>query len=158
MRVLDLPADLLAFLCAGSPPKLEAGYYETVTLFTPDELRVETLAVTPNLAPFAGDHPHADGYGHDAVPAVNLVRGTPRPDLDFPAWLFLWLPGDQRYGAYDLDHGDLLVFPPGMSWLQIVADPLPFIRSGDGIDDGPVPVEYLEPWLTYPWVEVEFPE
>ena len=65
------------------------------------------LEVTPNMAPFAGTHPHANGYGHYAVPAVNLVRGDPRPGLDFPAWLFLWLPVERQYASYDLDHGDL---------------------------------------------------
>ena len=97
MGVPDLPADLLAFLRGGSPPKVQAGHYETVTLFTPDQLRVETLEVTPNMAPFVHDHPHVDGYGYYAVPAVNLVRGDPRPRVDFPAWLFLWLPGERRY-------------------------------------------------------------
>ena len=113
MSVPDLPADLVTFLRSGSPPTLDAGHYETVTHFAPDELRVETLEVTQNMTPFAGDHPHADGYGYYAVPGVNLVRGDPRPGLDFPAWLFLWLPVEQRYGSYDLDHGDLYVFPPG---------------------------------------------
>ena len=156
MGVPETPDDLAAFL-RGGPRTLGAGHYETVTLFGLDELRVETLEVTPNMAPFAGDHPHADGYGHYAVPAVNLVRGDPRPSLDFPAWLLLWLPVERRYGSYDLDHGDLHVFPPGASWTQIVADPLPFVRASDGFGDGPVPVEYLEPWHRHPWVEVEYP-
>jgi hypothetical protein len=157
MGELDLPADLIAFLRSGSPPALNAGHYETVTLFAPEELRVETLEVTPNMAPFASDHPHADGYGHYAVPAINLVRGDPRPGLDFPAWLLLWLPVERRYGSYDLDHGDLYVFPVDASWSQIMADPLAFIRASDGLSDGPVPVEHLEPWHRYPWVEVEYP-
>jgi len=158
MGVPDLPPDLLAFLRAGSPPTLEAGHYGPVTLFAPDELRVEVLEVTPNMAPFVGGHPHASGYGHYAVPAINLVRGDPRPGLDFPAWLILWLPGERRYGSYDLDHGDLLVFPPAASWSQIAADPLPFIEASDGIGGGPVPVEYLEPWPRHPWVEIPYPD
>ena len=157
MGVPELPADLVAYLRSGSPPILDAGYYETVMLFRPEELRIETLEVTPNLAPFAGNHPHADGYGHYAVPAVNLVRGQPRPNLDFPAWLFLWLPSERRYGSYDLDHGDLLVYGPEVTWAQIAADPMPFIRASDGEHDGPVDIEYFQPWPRYPWVEVEYP-
>src|SRR5262249_6828632 len=115
MGVADLPEDLVAFLRAGSPAMLDAGHYGTVTLIPAGELRVEALEVTPNLAPFAGDHPHADGYGHYAVPAVNLVRGGPKREGSFPAWLFLWLPGERRYGSYDFDHGDLHVFPADAS-------------------------------------------
>jgi hypothetical protein len=156
MGVPEIPDDLAAFL-RGGPRTLDAGHYETATLFGLDELQVETLEVTPNMAPFVHDHPHADRYGHYAVPAVNLVRGDPRPSLDFPAWLFLWLPVERRYGSYDLDHGDLYVFPPGVSWSQIAADPVPFIRASDGLADGPVPVEHLEAWHRHPWVEVEYP-
>jgi hypothetical protein len=60
MGLPDVPEDLVAFLRARSPATLDAGHYETVTLVLAEELRVETLAVTPNLAPFAYDHPHAD--------------------------------------------------------------------------------------------------
>jgi hypothetical protein len=155
MGVPEIPDDLAAFL-RGGPRALEVGHYETVTLFGLGELRVETLEVTPNMAPFAGDHPHAAGSGHYAVPAVNLVRGDTRPGLDFPAWLLLWLPAEWRYGSYDLDHGDLYVFPPGVSWSQIAADPVPFIQASDGLPDGPVSVEHLEPWHRHPWVEVEY--
>jgi hypothetical protein len=63
MAVPAVPDDLAAFLRCGSRT-LEAGHYETVTLFNLDELRVETLEVTPNISPFASDHPHARDYGH----------------------------------------------------------------------------------------------
>jgi hypothetical protein len=157
MSVPDLPADLMSFLQSGSPPTLVAGHYETIVLFTPDELRIESLEVTPNMAPFVDNHPNADGYGHYAVPAVNLVRGEPRPNLAFPAWQFLWLPDERRYGSYDLDHGDLYVFPPDTSWTQIAADPTSYIESSENREDGMVPTEFLEPWHKYPWVELEAP-
>lgn len=156
MGVPEIPDDH-AVLLRGGPGVLVAGHYGTVTLFGLGELRVEVLEVTPNLAPHAGSHPHADGYGHYVVPAVNLVRGDPRPALDFPAWLFLWLPVERRYGSYDLDHGDLYVFPPDVTWPQVVADRAPFVRASDGLDDGPVSVEHHEPWHQHQWVEVECP-
>src|SRR5687767_13392852 len=118
----DIQDDLAAFLRDGSRT-LDAGHYGPIELFELSQLRAETLAVTPNMAPFAGSHPQADRYGHYAVPAVNLVRGGPRPSLDFPAWLLLWLPVERRYGSYDLDHGDLYVFPQGVSWPHIAVDP-----------------------------------
>src|SRR5437879_4237462 len=113
----ELPPDLVTFLGAGSPQPLHAAHYGTVSLIPLTELRVETLAVTPNMAPFACNHPHVNEYGHYAVPAINLVvpRG-PKEWEWFPAWLFLWLPVERRYGSYDIDHGDLRIFGPGVSW------------------------------------------
>jgi hypothetical protein len=157
MGVPDLPADLVAFLRAGSPATLDAGHYETIPLIPVEELRVETLEVTPNLARFACDNPHADEYGHYAVPAVNLVRGGPERADSFPAWLFLWLPNERRYGSYDLDHGDLMVYAVEVTWSHIAADPGPFVRASDGEHDGPVAIEYFQPWPRYPFVEVEYP-
>jgi hypothetical protein len=156
MGVPALPEDLVAFLRTGSPATLDAGHYGTVTLIPAEELWIETLEVTPNLAPFAYDHPHADEYGHYAVPAVNLVRGDPKHAGSFPAWLFLWLPNERRYGSYDLDHGDLMVYAPDVAWSQIAADPVPFVRASDGQHDGPVAIEFLQLWPGYPFVEVEY--
>src|SRR4051794_24103837 len=99
MRVPDLPEDLVAFL-GREPATLDVGAYETVTLIPPGELRVEALEVTPNLAPFAREDPHGLDGGYYAVPAVNLVRGEPRQSVDYPAWLFLWLPDERRYGSF----------------------------------------------------------
>lgn len=158
MGEADLPDDLVAFLRAGSPRTIDAAHYETVTLLPLEELRVETLEVTPNLAPFVGDHPHADEYGHYAVPAVNLIRGRSTRADSFPAWLFLWLPLERRYGSYDLDHGDLMVFGPEVSWSQIAADPAPYVKASEGGDGGPVTVEFLEPWHRYPFITVEGPD
>src|SRR5262249_45098862 len=157
MGVTDLPEDLVAFLQTGSPATMEAGHYERVTLIPVEDLRVETLEVTPNLAPFACNHPHVDEYGYYAVPAVNLVRGGPKRADSFPAWVFLWLPNDRRYGSYDVDHGDLMVYCPEVSWSQIAADPAPFVLASDGEHYGPVAIEYFRPWPRYPFTEVEYP-
>jgi hypothetical protein len=157
MGVPDLPADLVAFLRAASPTTLDAGHYQTVALIPVEESRVETLEVTPNLAPFACDHPHVGQYGHYAVPAMNLVRGGPKRLDSFPAWLFLWLPNERRYGSYDLDHGDLLMYAPDVSWSDIAANPVSFVWASDGRHDGPVAIEYFQPWPRYPFVEVEYP-
>jgi hypothetical protein len=155
MNRTDLPDELVTFLRSNSPATLEAAHYETVTLIPVEELRIETLEVTPNLAPFARDHPHVDDYGHYAVPAINLVRGGRSDRNSFPAWLFLWLPDEWRYGSYDLDHGDLMVYAPEVTWSQIAADPEPFVHASDGGRDGPVTIEYLQPWPRYAFVKVE---
>lgn len=155
MALADMPDDLIAFLRAEALPKLDAGGYGTLTLFRPGELRVETLTVTPTNAPFAAEGPHREEFGHYPVPAVNLVRGAPRPGLDFPAWLFLWLPNERRYGSFDLDHRDVLLFAPGTQWAEIVADAESFALASDG-GEGPVAVEHLRPWPRYPFVVEEY--
>lgn len=52
MGVPDIPDDLAAFLRI-EPLTLEAGHYETVALVPLADLRIETLELTPNMAPFA---------------------------------------------------------------------------------------------------------
>jgi hypothetical protein len=150
MGVPDIPDDLAAFLRVG-PRTLEAGHYETVALVPLAELQVDTLELTPNMAPFAREDPHRYDGGYYAVPAVNLVRGDPRPSVDFPAWLFLWLPDQRRYGSFDLDHGDLIIFAPEVRWSDIAADPEPVVLASESGGQGPVPTEYLRPWPQYPY-------
>jgi hypothetical protein len=146
----SIPDDLAAFL-RGRNRTLEAGHYGTVNLVPLRKLQVEKLEVTPNMAPFARQDPHRHDGGFYAVPAVNLVRGDPRPSVDFPAWLFLWLPNEQRYGSFDLDHGDIIMFAPEIRWSDIAADPEPFVLASEGGGSGPVPIEYLQPWPQYPY-------
>jgi hypothetical protein len=151
MVVPNIPDELAAFLRDG-PRTLEAGHYETVALVPLAELRIETLEVTPNMAPFASDDPHRCESGFYAVPAVNLVRGEPRAGVDFPAWLFLWLPDQRRFGSFDLDHGDVVMFAPEVGWSDIGADPGPFVLASESGGRGPVFTEYLQPWPHYPYV------
>ena len=127
--------------------------FETVHLVQLSQLRVDTLELTPNLSPFARDDPHRRDGGYYAVPAVNLVFGDdPRPNLDFPAWLLLWLPDLQRFGSFDLDHGDLVLFADRVRWADIAADPGPYVVASESGGRGPVPTEYLRPWPDYPYV------
>jgi hypothetical protein len=93
------------------------------------------------------------------VPAVNfVVPGGPQGCEWFPGWLFLWLPVERRYGSYDIDHGDVRVFGPEVSWSQIAADPVPFVRASDGIEDERVVAEFLVPWHRHPFVPVQAPD
>jgi hypothetical protein len=151
----DFPDDLLAYLSKQTSPTLTAAGYGEVELIPAADLHVETLTVTPNVAPFAHSHPHAEEFGHYPVPAVNLIR--PHPKHGFPAWLFLWLPNERRYGSFDLDHGDLIVFAPSVTWSDIAANPEPFVSTSDGVPDERVPLEYLEPWHQYSYVVEEYP-
>jgi hypothetical protein len=152
MAVTDLPEDLIAFLRGGSPRTLSIGYGEMVDLVALEELCVETLEVTPNLSPCAHEGPHRFDGGYYAVPAINLVNRSPRSSVDFPAWLLLWIPDEGRYGSFDLDHGDLMMFAPEIAWKDIASDPEPFVRASDGEDGGPVSIESLRPWPRYPYI------
>ena len=75
MAVTDLPEDLIAFLRGGSPRTPSIGYGEMVDLVALDDLRAETLEVTPNLAPFAHEEPHRFNGGYYVVPAINPGEG-----------------------------------------------------------------------------------
>jgi hypothetical protein len=151
MGVINLPDDLVTFLQAG-PKTLVAGHYETVRLIPYEELRVENLELTPNMAPFARDDPHRYDGGYYEVPAVNLILGDPRRSVDFPAWLFLWLPNEQRFASFDLDHGDVIMFACDVRWADIAANPEPFVLASESGGRGPVPTEYLQPWPQYPYI------
>jgi hypothetical protein len=153
--VHDLPEDLVAYLSERTPQTLDAAGYGIVELIPAEELKVEKLTVTPTLSPFASTDPHVKEFGHYPVPAVNLVR--PLPEHGFPAWLFLWLPNERRYGSFDLDHGDLIVYALSVSWSDIVADPKSFVSTSDGVPNEKVPLEYLEPWHRYAFVLDEYP-
>jgi hypothetical protein len=153
--VPDLPDDLVAYLRERTPQTLDAAGYGIVEMLPVEELRIEILTVTPTMAPFARTHPHAHDFGHYPVPAVNLIRKDPK--RGFPAWLFLWLPNERRYGSFDLDHGDLIVFAPSVTWSDIAADPEPFVSTSDGVPDERVALEYLEPWHRYSYQVEQYP-
>src|SRR5205823_1182352 len=109
MDALDLPADMIAFLRDQQVPQLCTRCFGALRLISLEQLRVEALHVTPTHAAFAREDPHG-GAGSYAVPAVNLVRAKGQRPTDFPSWLLLWLPNERRYGSYDLDHGDLMMY------------------------------------------------
>src|ERR1043165_39895 len=150
--VADLPDDLVAYLSTRSPPTIATAGYGVIEMIPVAELRVEVLNVTPTLSPFADTHPHGAEFGQYLVPAVNLIRLA--PNRGFPTWLFLWLPNERRYGSFDLDHGDLIIFASSVTWSASAAAPEPYVRTSAGVPDERVPLEYLQPWHRYPF-EVE---
>jgi hypothetical protein len=157
MAVPHLPDDLLAYLQAAAPATLDGGGYGKMTLFQPEELQMETLTVKLFNAPFADEDLHHGEFGYYAVPAINLVHGEPRAGMDFPAWIFLWLPVERRYGSFDPDHGDVVMFAPQVRWTDIAGQAESFALASDGSGDGPVTIEYLRPWPKYPFVQEEYP-
>jgi hypothetical protein len=149
---LNLPDDLVAFLrgaCAGT---LDAGAYGTLRLVPLEQLNVETLELTPNYSPFARDDPHRYDGGYYAVPAVNLVEGNPDWPSYFPRLAFVWLPTEGRYGSFDQDHGELMLYRPGLGWGEIVDNVEAHVLAGESCGSEQVPMEYFRPWPKYPHV------
>ncbi|MFO0958653.1 MAG: hypothetical protein U0800_14685 [Isosphaeraceae bacterium] len=153
MSELHLPPDLEDSLRGGIPPELDAGGYGVMSLFPLAELRLATLEVrSSGNAPFAEEDPHYCDYGYYAVPAVNLIRGCRNwPEIDLSYW-FVWLPEERRYGSYDADHGDVVLFESRVTWTDICSDPPRYAMAAEvaGIDG--LPMEFLRPWPRYEYV------
>ncbi len=105
----------------------------------------------PEISPFADECPDT-GPGHYAVPGINLTRGGPNWPLA-AAYSFLWLPTEQRYGTFDQEHNDLMVFRPEATWSQIAADVKTYFRAtNNGGDADEELAEYFCPWPKYPFM------
>jgi hypothetical protein len=150
MQPIDLPSDLAAFLRDKRTPQLATVCYGRLDLIPLDELCVQTIAVSPTLAPFADQDPH-DGWGGYLVPVINLNRKV--PDTCCPSCLLVWLPNERRYGSVDQDHGDLMMFMPDVTWSQIAANPEAFVLATESCGNEGLRMEYLKPWPQYPWEE-----
>ena len=107
---LRLPQDLSAALHPSRPKRVRIKAAnavhgtEAVELKPRGELTAENLRVRPQRSEWRGKGPNR-GDGYYAVPAVNLIHGE-------PAFALVWLPTERRYGAYDPEHTELMVFHP----------------------------------------------
>ena len=155
---MNLPDDLVAFLRGSSAGTLDAGGYGTLRLVPLERLCIETLELTPNYSPFAPDDPHRYDGGYYAVPAINLVEGNPDWPSYFPRLAFVWLPSERRYGSFDQDHGELMLFRPGLAWAEVVANTEAHLLAGESCGNERVPMEYFKPWPQYPYVVPAAPD
>jgi hypothetical protein len=141
---VEVPDDLRAFLSARKRLKYDADECEPGRIKLLPISKLATGQVWINARP--ADDPRGDPYagedGHYAVPAINLVAEAEGYD---PEYILLWLPGEGLYGTWDSDHAELLVFP-GVTWSDIVDDPLPFIAAQW---DGPEPGVPFVPYPKY---------
>ena len=148
---LRWPRDLKAFLHEDRPKplKIKAAALvsgNTIIELKPlSELRAENLKVRPQVATWAREGPHAED-GYYAVPAVNLVQGNAEYSL-------LWLPTERRYGTYDPEHTELMVFRGKPTWTKVRAEiERYYAATNSGGDIEPKWAEYFCPWPTYPFV------
>jgi hypothetical protein len=140
-----LPQDLVVFLKDNKQLSYDADECEPgqITLLPFNKLAVGEVYINSEGAPFVDDDPHAGEEGYYSVPAMNLVADCDGYD---PEGILIWLPDQQVFGTWDIDHWDVLVFPD-VSWTDIVSDPAKYVNAQWEPDD--VNCEYLQPFPTY---------
>jgi hypothetical protein len=141
-----IPDDLRAFLRARKQLEYDASDCEPgqIKLLPLSKLKAGEVWVNARPKKKPQGDPNAGGDGYYAIPAVNLVADA--EDYD-PEFILLWLPDEQLYGTWDSDHAELFVFPD-VTWLDIAADPLPYVNAQW---DGPDESTRLVPYPKYPY-------
>jgi hypothetical protein len=147
---LRLSEDLRDFLAADRQLQYDASNCEAgrVTLLPLEKLRVGKYLTRPTAngqVAWLGDDPHQE-EGYYSVPAVNLVADC---DGYYPEGILIWLPEEGLFGTWQSDFLSISVFP-GMSWSDIVADPVRFINRAMGIGEHEM-MEELKPWPKHPF-------
>jgi hypothetical protein len=154
MDLLQLPADLVAFLTAGHRLEYDADQCEAgaVTLIPLADLKLERFPMeTGGLAVFEQD-PHYPQRGSYLVAGVNLVSDCTGGYE--AAGLLLWLPVERRYATWDNSHCTIRLFGPEVTWDRIAAAPVPHINAQwSGMDPESPPMEDLVPWPAHPYSE-----
>lgn len=125
--LMALPADLRDFLAAGCQWEYDPGecHAGRVLLHRLSELEYATCGVTTYETDVAEEDPAGGEDGWYSVPMVSLVASCENYGPDF---LLTWLPDEQMFGTYDVEHRHLRVFP-GATWAAICASPAKFINS-----------------------------
>lgn len=150
MAELDFPADLEEFLRAKKQlqyavEECEAG---AVGLHPLSALRLATLLVNTYATPLEETDPHQGESGY-LVPAVSLTASCEGYTPDF---LLLWLPTENLFGNFDVEHGHLNVFPDTV-WTHITKNPVGYLNSQWEPEDGlSMP---FQPWPRYEFSDDE---
>jgi hypothetical protein len=77
------------------------------------------------VEPLENNDPHIEKAGYYSIPAISLIHECEGYD---PEFILLWLPNECLFGTWDADHWKLKVFP-GVTWRNIVINPIPFINA-----------------------------
>lgn len=139
------PKDFVEFLKSGKQLEYDVDECEAgqISLLPFEELTLGEVYIDSESSPIAEKDPHSGEKGYYAVPAVNLVADCEGYD---PEGILIWLPDQQLFGTWDIDHWDVLVFP-NTTWSDIVANPVKYINAQWEPDN--VRCEYLEPFPKY---------
>jgi len=148
---LKLPADLVAFLQSGASLEYDHEQYDPgkITLLTLPQLKLQNFPVDYDTGlDDSHEDPHAGEAGCYLVQGVNRVATC--EDFD-PEGIILWLPVEQRFGAWDSDHRYLEMFGETVTWTSIVADPGPHLEASCGGEGYDPPFSRLQPWHKHPY-------
>lgn len=151
---MNLRADLVAYLRSDGPKsfdfqRIRELFGVPLTLIPLDKLRLEVVAVCVETTPYENDRPEPiEAYW--AVPVVNLT-GKPRSPRA-PAYSFLWLPAEERYGSYDDEYNHLMMFKPNVTWTKIVRNVEKYFKATHAEIAEPdyALADFMCPWPKYP--------
>ena len=148
MVEIGLPADCQEFLQGKkelryATEECEAG---KVGLHQLLDLRIAHLLVNTYATPLEETDPHQGASGY-LVPAISLTASCEDYTPDF---LLLWMPSENLYGNFDVEHGHLNVFPETV-WTDIAGNPVAYLNSQWEPEDSlSVP---FRPWPKYKFTD-----
>jgi hypothetical protein len=141
--IKKLPFDLAQFLLEGK--KLNYNVLKSepglVKLKNIHDLEVSKIYVDSEYSPLKENDPHYGKEGYYIIDAIDIIAEC--DDSYEPEGVLVWLPEYLMYGTWDSDHWHLIVFP-GLTWLDIVKEPLKFLNAqwDPGLGGG----KYLKAW------------
>jgi hypothetical protein len=145
---VNLPREFIEFLARGAaldfnnqPCELGEIRWHSLGALKTEEFRLQTYA-----SPLESTDPNKDNDGAYLVPAISLIAES---SSYLPHFLFSWLPEEEAFASGDEEHGHLW-FLPGVSWQQIMENPIPYLEAQWNQDLGPG--KRLCPWPRYPYV------
>jgi len=140
---IDLPAEFSAFLKQRKQLRYDADECDCgrIRLLAKSKLRETVLVVEPEQPDDSLLDPHGEDDGAYVIRAINLVGEADGFDPDY---ILCWLPEQQIFASYDIDHRVLHIFP-GTTWTQIADNPVPYLNA-QWRDAGDCPGARMKPW------------
>ena len=143
---LNLPDDLRDFLASGRELEYDPAECENfgrVNLRQLTKLRVIKYPTRPTedgRVPWLDDDPHKGEEGYYYVQLVDLVSESEQCPAAADG-ILVWLPEERLFGYWQTDYSALWTWE-GVSWSDIVADPLRFLNAEH-------PGDEFKPWPKY---------
>ncbi len=146
MAELSLPAELENYLRDGKQFDYASSRVEfgELRLKSFAELASGEIEVSLYGTPLEQADPHTGEPGWYVVPAVVLTE----PCAEYPDAQMLWLPSENLYGMYDLEHQILQAFPNAV-WSDIAGDPVRYLNASWDLETQLL--TYLDPSSRYPF-------
>ena len=151
---LQLPREMVSFLNSGESFQFldpaDEIEFSNLSLFHSNELKIQNFPVIYNSEIDGDWDPNKDRSGRYLVAGISIVKTCDNYSAD---GLLLWLPTEERFGAWDDDHLELWVFSETVDWDSITKDPGGHLQASCGGDGQDPPFRMLQPWHNHPYVE-----